>query len=226
MNVAFLLREYLAIFWKYLKSPCIRLDLIKRFPSCKFYQHIFVDKNTIIGKNVVLFDNVTVENSDIGNNTFVQKNSSINNCTIGKYCSIATNVFVGIGNHPTDHVSTHPSFYSNTLPIVKTYVSNNKFKFYEPVVIGNDVWVGQNVLILDGIKIGNGAIIAAGAVVTKNVAPYEIVGGVPAKNIRYRFSPDVIERLEKLSWWDRPDQWLKENAVFFSDPITFLEKYN
>lgn len=110
------------------------------------------------------------------------KNSVVVNAIIGKFCSIAAGVNIGLGQHPVEYVSTHPSFYSVSQPIAKTYSGSDLFEpFKGRINIGHDVWIGQNVLVMDGLKIGTGAIIAAGAVVTKDVPPYAIVAGVPAR---------------------------------------------
>ncbi len=92
--------------------------------------------------------------------------------------------------------------------------------------IGNDVWIGSKVLIIGGIEIGNGAIIAAGSVVTTTVLPYEIVGGVPAKKIRSRFTDEQISFLEEIKWWDKSPKWLQENIALFEDIELFIDKAN
>ena len=93
------------------------------------------------------------------------------------------------------------------------------------VSIGNDVWIGANAILLDGISVGDGAIIAAGAVVAKNVAPYSIVGGVPASLIKKRFSDDMIKRLIDFRWWDKDTSWLKKNHQYFNEPDAFFETF-
>jgi acetyltransferase-like isoleucine patch superfamily enzyme len=127
----------------------------------------------------------------------------IQNANIGKFCSIANNVLIGLGNHPLNFFSTSPLFYKKINPLKIILVSNELyFDEYKPIHIGNDVWIGTNAIILDGVNIGNGAVIASNSVVTKNVEPYSIVGGVPAKLIKYRFTEDKISELMKERWWE------------------------
>ena len=95
-----------------------------------------------------------------------------------------------------------------------------------PVTIGNDVWIGANVCILPGISIGDGAVLAAGAVITKDVPPYAIVGGVPAKVIKYRFSEDIIKKLLKIKWWNWEEEKVKKNKDLFYDPVKFVERFS
>ncbi|MBR6646045.1 MAG: CatB-related O-acetyltransferase, partial [Clostridia bacterium] len=104
-----------------------------------------------------------------------------------------------------------------------TYVKENRFnEFTETTIIGNDVWIGHSALILEGVKIGDGAIVGAGAVVTKDVPPYSIVVGVPAKVIKYRFSENEIAKLSELKWWDQSVEWIKENVDKFCDIRNFM----
>lgn len=151
---------------------------------------------------------------------------------IGRYSSIAANVSVVIGSHPTrEYVSIHPAFYSCKNCCGISYIGKNLFDEYKyadesntyPIVIGNDVWIGYGSLIMQGVTIGDGAVVAAGSVVTKDIPPYAIVGGNPARIIRNRFSDNEIEFLRELEWWNKTEKWIIDNAYCFSD-IELLKK--
>lgn len=167
----------------------------------------------------------------IGYGSYIDRRSDIN-AVIGRYCSIASDVKTVSGTHPvSDFVSTHPCFFSTKKQAGFTYVSENIFKedvFADSqghlVVIGNDVWIGSNVLLLPGVHIGDGAVVAAGAVVTKDVSPYSIVGGVPAKEIKKRFSEEEIKKLMEIKWWNRPSEWIQKNADKFADVSVFISQ--
>lgn len=131
--------------------------------------------------------------------------------SFGRYCSVAKNVVIIDANHPVSHKSTHPFFYSPDFGIIKESQIN-----HIPTVIGNDVWIGRNALLTPSVRVvGDGAIIAAGAVVTKDIPPYAIVGGNPAKVIRYRFSERQIQELLKEKWWEREIQEIKHRGDEF-----------
>jgi acetyltransferase-like isoleucine patch superfamily enzyme len=142
----------------------------------------------------------------LGYNNFLHGNISI-----GKYCQLGADIAIHTTNHPTNYMTTYinKNLFKGEL---------KKLKGTNTVVIGNDVWVGHNALIIGNVKIGNGAVIAAGAIVTKNVSPYTIVAGVPAKPIRKRFSDAIINEVEALKWWDMSEVELEKiKPMFFKD---------
>lgn len=158
----------------------------------KPFKDIQIGKNTYLGAPVRIFSPKT---------------------TIGAFCSISWDVNIGTTHHPTDWLTTHIFPYSKRPDLYDILLEDNKILTWDyvyPVEVGNDVWIGCDVTILDGITIGDGAIIGAGSVVTKDVPPYAIVGGVPAKIIRYRFDEETISELLKLKWWELDDDIIKE----------------
>lgn len=158
--------------------------------------------DTTIGNHSHILSGAIINHSHIGNYSYCGQNCIIQNTTIGNYCSIANDVMIGLGKHPLDFFSTSPLFYRKNNPLRLEVISENKnFEEYKPIEIGSDVWIGAKVIIMDGISIGHGAVVAAGAVVTKDVPPYAIIGGVPAKIIKYRFSDEKIENFLQSKWW-------------------------
>lgn len=140
---------------------------------------------------------------------------------IGGFCSIAGQIKVSDGNHPLDHVSTSPATYLKGWGITEEdYV--RPLPKSGPIVIGHDVWIGLGATLLTGITIGHGAVIAGGAVVTRDVPPYAIMGGVPARLIRYRFDAKTTERLLDSAWWTWPDEVIRTKAPLLLDPAAFL----
>lgn len=178
------------------------------------------------GKNS-LGDHTYLSHTSMAYASYIGFSSEFSNCKIGRYCSIGNHVRVVSATHPTDLVSTYPAFYSDTYRV--SYVK--KSKYIEHIVtdngyeceIGNDVWIGDNVLIKGGIKIGDGAVIAMGSVVLHDIPPYAIVAGVPAKEIRKRFDDATIDKLEKIKWWNKPIDWIENHAEDFDNPSIFCE---
>ncbi len=139
---------------------------------------------------------------------------------IGSFCSIAFGVSIGLMNHPIENVSSHPFLYYKS----RGFVEHDIELPHKSVIIEDDVWIGTNAIILPGVTIGQGAVIGAGAVVTKDVSPYAIVAGVPARLIRYRFNEAVAARLYQIKWADWDDQKIKSHLNLFYDPVIFLKE--
>lgn len=187
-------------------------------------------KNKFEGGNVVNYG-TTIIHSQIGYGTYIGRYCEFSNVVIGKYCSIASRVCMVSSTHPTEkYVSTHPAFFSVGKQSGFTYVAENKFNENLrcsngfSVSIGNDVWIGNDVLLVGGVTIGDGAIIGARSLVNEDVPPYCIAAGTPAKVIRKRFYDEEILKIQKIKWWDKPQEWIRDNAESFDDITKFLEK--
>jgi len=179
--------------------------------------------DVLIGKYNTFYDNIIISSSTIGDFVYIGSNTKISNATIGKFCSIGPDVKIGLGKHPSHLISTFPAFFATRKQCQITFADKDYFEESGPIVVGNDVWIGADAIIMDDVTIGDGAIIAAGAVVTKNVEPYAIVGGVPARLIKKRFAPDEIIKLQNFKWWDKDISWLTKNFRSFNYPDVFFE---
>ena len=176
--------------------------------------------NSIIGENTVVERRNMVFNSVVGAYCSIGVNGMIRYATIGKYCSVAWNCSIGGTEHHIHRLTT--SFF----PFDKTYgiVNDNKIEdlelaYAKPVEIGNDVWIAAGAQVLRGVKVGDGAVLGGGTIVTKDVPPYEIWAGVPGKKIGQRFSDEIIADLMDIEWWNLPVEVIKENIDLFRRDI-------
>lgn len=181
--------------------------------------------NSNINKTSKVESGSHIVNSKFGRHSFCGYDCEIINADIGSFCSIANNVVIGGSQHPMEWVSTSPVFRHGK-DSVKTKYYEHMFEDGKTTTIGHDVWIGRNAIIKQGITIGTGAVIGMGSVVTKNIEPYTIVGGCPAKEIRKRFDESLIFDLIQTKWWDFEDDKLNKYAKFFSDPYTFIKEVN
>ncbi|WP_372757564.1 CatB-related O-acetyltransferase [Mariniflexile sp.] len=204
-----------------LKESINPIISIIKYPHVTLVNSVVL-KNCIVGKHVKIYGKTQISNAKIEAYTYIGGGSEIMNASIGKFCSIAPNVKIGLGIHPTHFITTHPSFYSTRASSENIHFVNNIIE-HKDVIIKNDVWIGYGVTITDGVTIGNGVIIASGAVVTKNIDDYAVVGGVPAKQIKKRFSDKEIAFLLGLKWWDKDLDYLKKNAKLFVSPEDFFK---
>ncbi|GAA5186421.1 CatB-related O-acetyltransferase [Ferrimonas gelatinilytica] len=164
-------------------------------------RRVNIGKGTIItpdsklSGNNLINDGCRVISSKIGAYSYVSPNSILVNCTVGRYTSIGPSCAIGLGEHPTEGPSLSPYLYNESL------FKGKREEDFSEVVIGHDCWVGANVCIKGGVRVGNSAIVGAGAVVTKDVPDFGIVVGVPAKLIRYRLPKERIQEISSLDWW-------------------------
>jgi acetyltransferase-like isoleucine patch superfamily enzyme len=200
----------------------------------EFYFSVKISRNAIFGGMNKLYP-MSVFTGKLGFGSYIGPRSQISGC-IGKYTSIGPDVKVIEGTHPYTYpfVTTSPAFFSVKKQNSQTFTDIQRFdeqlrlckeKNY-PVKIGNDCWIGDRVIIIGGVTIGDGAMILAGAVVTKDIPPYAIVGGVPAKILKYRFCDDSIAFLLDFKWWDKTVGWLKENVELMNNMEKLENEYS
>lgn len=179
--------------------------------DCDIMNCVMEEKSELGRRNLI-------RNTSLGKGSYTGTNTIIKQSRIGKFCCISWNVSIGGSNHNYKNVSLYTDYWHN-----RTFDAGIEIKEPEKpsVIIGNDVWIGSGCNILEGVTIGNGCVIGAGSVFTKDVEPYSVVVGVPARTIKKRFSDEIIELLEHIEWWNWTDDKIKENIEFLrNEPNT------
>lgn len=182
----------------------------------------YISNTSSLGIGVRLDEDVKVmDQCSIGDWTYMRCGSILwHKSSIGKYCSIGDGCLIGVPKHPVHFLSTSPYIYHHPRYGGVYWPIND---IIEPAIIENDVWLGSNVIIMQGCKIGNGAIVGAGAIVTHDVEPYSIVAGIPAHMIGQRFSEEIIDILNNSRWWDYNSKKIDECLDYFFDINKFVK---
>ena len=179
-------------------------------------QEAQVDKTASIGSGVKFY------RSSLGRYSYVSRGCFVTDTEIGAFTSVASDCYIGGTPHTLEWASTSPVFHKWGNVLKKNF-SRHAFEIFIPTKIGNDVWIGNRAMLKAGITVGDGAVIGMGSVVTKDVGPYEIWAGNPARLIRKRFDDETIKRLLESRWWEFSDEKIERLAPYATDPRSFLE---
>lgn len=181
-------------------------------------------QEAVVDKTAAICSGVRFYRGKIGKYSYIGNNSFVSDTDIGSFTSISTDCYIGGTSHPTDWVSTSPVFHKWE-NIMKKNFARHEFEIFKRTTIGNDVWIGNRVMIKAGVKIADGAVIGMGSIVTKNIGPYEIWAGNPARLIRKRFEDETIDALEKMKWWEWDDNKIEKYAEKFTVPSELIEAW-
>jgi acetyltransferase-like isoleucine patch superfamily enzyme len=187
--------------------------------------HLRAIKNCSIHKTSKVCSGSHLINTTIGKHSDIGYDCTIINTEIGAFCSFGANIVIGGASHTVDWVSTSPVFNENKDHLTKKF-SHHKFDLSNHTIIGNDVWIGNSVLIKANVTVGDGSVIGMGSVVTKDIPPYEIWAGNPARCIKKRFENDIASELLQMKWWDWEDEKIELYSSSFTNVSEFIKKAN
>lgn len=181
-------------------------------------------QNSVVHPTAKVESGSSVFHSSMDRHSFCGYDCDIFHAEIGRFTSIANNVVIGGAKHPMEWVGMSPVFYQGRDSVRKKF---SEYPLEKPAItlIGSDVWIGRSAIIISGVSIGDGAVVGAGSVVTKNVPAYGVVAGNPAKLLRYRFEEDIRFNLENIKWWDLDEVILADLAEYVKDPEKFIDAY-
>lgn len=207
------IRVILFLYWNYRNlTQGLKIYNYRLSPSSK------------LGKKVMVRGGTEVGLISLGDYSYISgPGSYVEEAEIGKFCSIARQVIIGVSGHNYEWVTTSPIITSTEFKFIEIAMSEPQ---KEKPIIGNDVWIGLNSIIMRGVVIGDGAVVAAGSVVTSDIKPYSIVGGTPAKHLKYRFTEEQIAKMLEIQWWNWDEKKIKRNAHLFYDIDQFIFKHS
>jgi acetyltransferase-like isoleucine patch superfamily enzyme len=209
--------------WHFIRQTVRYLLLKRKYPDAYASFDAVVALNTKLGRGSYVNGGAVLNECVIARYTYIGGHCSFGKSEVGPFTSVGPRVICGLASHPIHFVSTYPGFYTDKVPSATWFGASIAYEDQRKVFIGADVFIGACAMILGGVRIGHGAVIGAGAVVTKDIPPYGIVAGVPAKIVRYRFEEPMIQKLLASKWWEAPENVLRAIAPYAADTDVFLE---
>lgn len=206
-RILFIIPSIFSLLFRALNNEARNYENYFFFKKAQIGHGTCISHDSEINTSCRIYRNCIINHCKIGGYTYINNNSIIQNANIGNYCSIAHDTLIGLGGHPLNLLSTSNIFYKKENPFkIQLAQRDYQFQEYKKIHIENDVWIGAKSIIMDGVHIGNGVVVAAGAVVTKDVPPYAIVAGVPARIIKFRFKEEQRAQYLASHWWELQPQ--------------------
>jgi acetyltransferase-like isoleucine patch superfamily enzyme len=200
---------------------------LKYFAKGVSIEYMAEISNTRFEGNNKVYKYARLRDVELGKYSYISRGTQAYHAQVGRFTCIGPEVVIGPGEHPVrNYVSSHPAFYSTLAQAGITFSDQDYVEEIPHTSIGHNVWIGTRAVVRAGVRIGDGAVIAAGAVVVSDVEPYTIVGGVPAKLIRPRFEPSELEVIQQTDWWNWSEEKLRANTPLFRDTSAFVKQFS